>query len=184
MNKALDISIWWHTKGVQNASEELVDIVDQDDNVLYQCTRKEMRAQVLRHRAVFIVVVNSAGELLIHQRSAMKDLWPSWWDLAVGGVVSAGESYDAAALRELDEEVGVTGVPLVDLGVGTYSDEEVSLVGRCFMVKYDGPLVLRDGEVVAIEWVSQNDLMQRLVERDFLPDSKALVLPALQKILK
>lgn len=169
---------------MQNASEELVDIVDHDDNVLYQCTRKEMRAQVLRHRAVFIVVVNSAGELLIHQRSAMKDLWPSWWDLAVGGVVSAGESYDAAALRELDEEVGVTGVPLVDLGVGTYSDEEVSLVGRCFMVKYDGPLVLRDGEVVAIEWVSQNDLMQRLVERDFLPDSKALVLPALQKILK
>ena len=169
---------------MQNASEELVDIVDKDDNVLYQCTRKEMRAQVLRHRAVFIAVVNSAGELLIHQRSEMKDLWPSWWDLAVGGVVSAGESYDAAALRELDEEVGVTGVPLVELGVGTYSDEEVSLVGRCFMVKYDGPLVLRDGEVVAIEWVSQNDLMQRLKERDFLPDSKALVLPALQKILK
>ena len=169
---------------MQNASEELVDIVDEDDKVLYQCTRKEMRAQVLRHRAVFIAVVNSAGELLIHQRSAMKDLWPSWWDLTVGGVVSAGESYDAAALRELDEEVGITGVPLVELGVGTYSDEEVSLVGRCFMVKYDGPLVLRDGEVVAIEWVSQNDLMQRLAERDFLPDSKALVLPALQKILK
>ena len=162
----------------------MVDIVDHDDNVLYQCTRKEMRAQVLRHRAVFIAVVNSAGELLIHQRSAMKDLWPSWWDLAVGGVVSAGEGYDDAALRELDEEVGIAGVPLVELGVGTYSDEEVSLVGRCFMVKYDGPLVLRDGEVVAIEWVSQNDLMQRLVERDFLPDSKALVLPALQKILK
>ncbi len=169
---------------MQNASEELVDIVDKDDNVLYQCSRKEMRAQVLRHRAVFIAVVNSAGELLIHQRSEMKDLWPSWWDLTVGGVVSAGESYDAAALRELDEEVGIAGVPLVELGVGTYSDEEVSLVGRCFMVKYDGPLVLRDGEVVAIEWVSQNDLMQRLAERDFLPDSKALVLPALQKILK
>jgi isopentenyldiphosphate isomerase len=184
VNKALDISLWWHTKGVQNASEELVDIVDHNDNVLYQCTRKEMRAQVLRHRAVFIAVVNSAGELLIHQRSAMKDLWPSWWDLAVGGVVSAGESYDAAALRELDEEVGITGVPLVELGVGTYSDEEVSLVGRCFMVKYDGPLVLRDGEVVAIEWVSQKELAQRLAERDFLPDSKALVLPALQKFLK
>ena len=167
---------------MQNASEELVDIVDHDDNVLYQCTRKEMRAQVLRHRAVFIAVVNSEGELLIHQRSAMKDLWPSWWDLAVGGVVSAGESYDAAALRELDEEVGITGVPLVELGVGTYSDEEVSLVGRCFMVKYDGPLVLRDGEVVATEWVSKNTLQQRLAEDNFLPDSKELLLPSLQKM--
>lgn len=169
---------------MQNASEELVDIVDHDDNVLYQCTRKEMRAQVLRHRAVFIAVVNSAGELLIHQRSAMKDLWPSFWDIAVGGVVAAGESYDSAALRELDEEVGISGVPLVELGVGTYSDEEVSLVGRCFMVKYDGPLVLRDGEVVTTEWVSQSDLQQRLAERDFLPDSKELLMPALQKIWK
>ena len=165
-----------------NAGEELVDIVDYNDNVLYQCTRKEMRAKVLCHRAVFIAVVNSAGELLIHQRSAMKDLWPSYWDIAVGGVVAAGESYDSAALRELDEEVGVTGVPFIELGMGTYTDNMVSLVGKCFMVTYDGPLILRDGEVVATEWVSQSDLQQRLAERDFLPDSKELLMPALQKM--
>ena len=165
-----------------NAGEELVDIVDYNDNVLYQCTRKEMRAKVLCHRAVFIAVINSTGELLIHQRSAMKDLWPSYWDIAVGGVVAAGESYDSAALRELDEEVGVTGVPFIELGMGTYTDNMVSLVGKCFMVTYDGPLILRDGEVVATEWVSQSDLQQRLAERDFLPDSKELLMPALQKM--
>ena len=165
-----------------NAGEELVDIVDYNDNVLYQCTRKEMRAKVLCHRAVFIAVINSTGELLIHQRSAMKDLWPSYWDIAVGGVVAAGESYDSAALRELDEEVGVTGVPFIELGMGTYTDNMVSLVGKCFMVTYDGPLILRDGEVVATEWVSQSDLQQRLAGRDFLPDSKELLMPALQKM--
>ena len=165
-----------------NAGEELVDIVDYNDNVLYQCTRKEMRAKVLCHRAVFIAVVNLAGELLIHQRSAMKDLWPSYWDIAVGGVVAAGESYDSAALRELDEEVGITGVPFIELGMGTYTDNMVSLVGKCFMVTYDGPLILRDGEVVATEWVPQSDLQQRLAERDFLPDSKELLMPALQKM--
>ena len=165
-----------------NAGEELVDIVDYNDNVLYQCTRKEMRAKVLCHRAVFIAVINSTGELLIHQRSAMKDLWPSYWDIAVGGVVAAGESYDSAALRELDEEVGVTGVPFIELGMGTYTDNMVSLVGKCFMVTYDGPLILRDGEVVATEWVSQSDLQQRLAKRDFLPDSKELLMPALQKM--
>lgn len=165
-----------------NAGEELVDIVDYNDNVLYQCTRKEMRAKVLCHRAVFIAVINSAGELLIHQRSAMKDLWPSYWDIAVGGVVAAGESYDSAALRELDEEVGITGVPFIELGMGTYTDNMVSLVGKCFMVTYDGPLILRDGEVVATEWVPQSDLQQRLAERDFLPDSKELLMPALQKM--
>ena len=167
---------------MNNAGEELVDIVDHNDNVLYQCTRKEMRAKVLCHRAVFIAVVNSAGELLIHQRSAMKDLWPSFWDIAVGGVVAAGESYDDAALRELDEEVGIAAVPLMALGMGTYSDNMVSLVGKCFMAIYDGPLVLRDGEVVTTEWVSQSDLQQRLTERDFLPDSKELLMPSLQKM--
>lgn len=130
----LDIYVWWHIEGVNNAGEELVDIVDQNDNALYQCTRKEMRANVLCHRAVFIIVVNSAGELLIHQRSAMKDLWPSWWDIAVG----------------------VAGVPLTSLGMGTYSDDMVSVAGKCFMAKYDGPLVL--------------------------PDSKELLLPTLQKM--
>ena len=167
---------------MNNAGEELVDIVDRNDNVLYQCTRKEMRAKVLCHRAVFIAIVNSAGELLVHQRSALKDLWPSYWDIAVGGVVAAGESYDDAALRELDEEVGIAGVPLMALGMGTYSDNMVRLVGKCFMATYDGPLVLRDGEVLATEWVSQSDLQQRLLERNFLPDSKELLLPTLQKM--
>jgi 8-oxo-dGTP pyrophosphatase MutT (NUDIX family) len=85
-------------------------------------------------------------------------------------------------LRELDEEVGIAGVPLVALGMGTYTDNMVSLVGKCFIATYDGPLVLRDGEVVATEWVSQSDLQQRLMERDFLPDSKELLMPALQKM--
>ena len=167
---------------MSNAGEELVDIVDQNDNVLYQCARKEMRAKVLCHRAVFIAVLNSAGELLVHERSATKDLWPGWWDIAVGGVVAAGENYEMAALRELDEEVGIAGVPLVELGMGTYTDDMVSLIGKCFMVKHDGALVLRDGEVVATEWVSQSDLQQRLLERNFLPDSKELLLPTLQKM--
>jgi hypothetical protein len=43
-------------------------------------------------------------------------------------------------------------------------------------------LVLRDGEGVTTEWVSQSDLQQRLAERDFLPDSKELLMPALQKM--
>ena len=96
--------------------------------------------------------------------------------------MAAGENYDTAALRELDEEVGIAGVPLMPLGMGAYTDDMVSVLGKCFMATYDGPLVLRDGEVVATEWVSQSDLQQRLMERDFLPDSKELLMPALQKM--
>ena len=84
----------------------------------------------------------------MHRRSDAKDLWPGRWDLAVGGVVTAGERYDDAAARELAEEVGVTGVPLVPLGAGRYDDDDVHLVARLYEAVSDGPFTFADGEVV------------------------------------
>lgn len=159
---------------------ELVDVVDEQDVVVRTVTRAEMRAGRLRHRAVFIAVVSTDGRLLIHQRSFAKDLWPGRWDLAVGGVVASGESYDGAAARELAEEVGVTGAVPEPLGGGTYADDDVALVGRCYRVVADGPFTFSDGEVIQAQWVSLDDLAALIAERSFLPDSVALLLPFLR----
>ena len=56
---------------------------------------------------VGIIVRSTTGSVLVHQRAADKDVWPSMWDVMVGGVVSAGETYEVAARRELNEEIGV-----------------------------------------------------------------------------
>ncbi len=162
------------------AGQELVDVVDEHDLVVCTVTRAEIRARRLRHRAVFIAVVGSDGRLLIHQRSWTKDLWPGRWDLAVGGVVGSGEPYVVAAVRELGEEVGVTGVEPVEIGGGTYADNDVALVGRCFRVVADGPFTFADGEVIHAEWVAFDDLDRLIDERSFLPDSVALLLPLLR----
>ena len=160
-------------------SPELVDIVDENDTVVGQVARGEMRKRVLRHRAVFAAVVSSEGKLLIHRRSDTKDIWPGWWDIAVGGVVTAGESYDAAMVRELAEEVGIDhAVPRL-LGKGLYADAEVSLVGQCYLVEHEGPVEARDGEVAELCWVDAKELRARLERDRFLPDSCALLLPAL-----
>jgi isopentenyldiphosphate isomerase len=79
--------------------DELVDIVDDDDQVIATVTRAEMRARRLQHRSVGIAVVSRDGRLLVHRRSSAKDLWPGWWDVAAGGVVTSGESYEDAARR-------------------------------------------------------------------------------------
>ena len=137
--------------------DELVDIVDAEDRVTTTVPRR-MRAERLRHRAVFIAVRSSAGRLLVHRRSAGKDLWPSRWDVGVGGVVAAGEGYDDAARRELFEEVGVDAAP-VPLGggrhVGRYADDDVDLVARCYVVVHDGPIAFVDGEVAEARWVDR-----------------------------
>ena len=93
-------------------ADEPVDVVDADDNVTGQATRAEVRARNLRHRATYVLVFNRDGKLFVHQRTTMKDVYPGYYDVAVGGVVGAGESYDDAARRELAEELGVTGVAL------------------------------------------------------------------------
>ena len=113
-----------------NANEE-VDIVDESGNVVAVVTRAQMRAQKLLHRSVFIVVRNDADELLVHKRADWKDIWPSFWDIAVGGVVATGEAWEIAAARELHEEIGISG-ELQYLGEQLYEDEHVAELARVY----------------------------------------------------
>jgi 8-oxo-dGTP pyrophosphatase MutT (NUDIX family) len=154
--------------------DELVDIVDAEDRVIATVPRARMRAERLRHRAVFIAVRSSAGLLLVHRRSAAKDLWPSRWDVAVGGVVAAGEDYDAAAQRELHEEIGVDGVP-TPLRSGRYADDAVDLVATCYVLVHDGPIEFVDGEVAEARWLDRDGLAALLATAPFVPDSLALL---------
>jgi isopentenyldiphosphate isomerase len=153
---------------------ELVDIVDEDDRVVTTVTRAEMRAGRLRHRCVFLVVRRPDGRVLVHQRSPTKDIWPSAWDVAVGGVVTAGEEWDAAATRELAEEVGIGDAPVILAGAGRYADAEVDELARVYTVTWDGPIRFVDGEVVAAEWLTPAELDERRARLPFCPDSLAL----------
>jgi ADP-ribose pyrophosphatase YjhB (NUDIX family) len=121
--------------------------------------------------------------LLVHRRSESKDVWPGWCDIAVGGVVASGESYEAAVERELREEMGVSDVSIVPIDDGvarSYDDEEVRLIGRCFVVEHRGPFHFADGEVAEAWWVAL-DAVDDLVELErFLPDSLSILWPRLR----
>jgi 8-oxo-dGTP pyrophosphatase MutT (NUDIX family) len=150
-------------------------VVDDADVVVATVPRAVMRRQRLRHRVTFVVVRSSDGRILVHRRSDDKDVWPGRWDLAVGGVVTAGEGYDDAARRELAEEVGVHGVPLVPLGGGRYEDDDVRIVARLYEAVHDGPFSFADGEVVEARFVTAAELQERLARHSFVPDSVALL---------
>ena len=138
-----------------------------------------MRAGNLPHRAVYVLVVDRGGRLLVHRRADWKDVWPSRWDVAFGGVASVGEPPAENARRELAEEAGVA-APLERLGHGVYEDDEVRVRGDVFLARTDGPFTFADGEVVETAWVPPANLPVWLAGRPVCPDSVAIALPLLR----
>jgi 8-oxo-dGTP pyrophosphatase MutT (NUDIX family) len=129
--------------------QEEVAIVDRDNRVTGSAPRHEMRAQNLIHRASYILVFNRQGDLFVQLRTMNKDIYPGHYDVAAGGVVLAGESYEESAARELAEELGVRGVELVP-GFDFYHEEPDNRVwGRLFSCLHDGPFTTLQAEEVA-----------------------------------
>jgi 16S rRNA (adenine1518-N6/adenine1519-N6)-dimethyltransferase len=163
------------------AGDEFVEVVDEQGRTVGLVTRAAMRAGNLRHRTVAVVVVTAARELVAHRRADWKDVWPGRWDVCFGGVVGAGEGWEAAAVRELAEEAGVT-VPAAALrllGTGDYADGDVREVTRVYLVVHDGPFTPADGEVAELAQVPLTGVAAWLEGRPLCPDSAAVTVPLL-----
>jgi isopentenyldiphosphate isomerase/uncharacterized protein YqgV (UPF0045/DUF77 family) len=162
-----------------SARAELVEWIDDEGRTIGVVTRARMRAERLRHRSVAIIVWASDGRLLIHRRADHKDVWPGMWDLCVGGVVSAGESFDEAAARELAEEVGIAGTRPKLIAVRSFDDDDVSELAQIYTVIHNGPYTFADGEVVEVRLVTPSELDDMVNSNTFVPDSLAIVRPQL-----
>ena len=69
-----------------------------------------------RRRIAAVVLVDQRGWLLLQERDEHARVDPDRWSL-VGGGIEDGESDEEAALRELAEETGLSGIDLESLGV-------------------------------------------------------------------
>ncbi|WP_046732815.1 NUDIX hydrolase [Streptomyces humi] len=158
-----------------SAADEILDIVDENDRVTGQSPRGEAYARGLRHRCVFIQARDAAGRVFVHRRTATKLVFPSLYDMFVGGVVGAGESYDDAALREAEEELGVTGLPrpaflfkfLYDNGAGQ------SWWSAVYEVRCELPVHPQAEEVAWHTFLTDEELTARLGEWEWVPDGFA-----------
>jgi 16S rRNA (adenine1518-N6/adenine1519-N6)-dimethyltransferase len=91
----------------KSSVSERFSVVDENDRVLGDAPRGEVHGNNSRHRAVHLFIFNGDGELFLQKRSRWKDRHPLLWDSSAAGHVEAGEEYDATAIRELEEELGV-----------------------------------------------------------------------------
>ena len=158
----------------QAAAVQLVEHVAHDGTVLEIVTRAEMRARTLRHRSVYVAVVDSRDRLLAHKRADWKDVFPGAWDLAFGGICDVGESWRQCGERELREEAGVE-TELTDRGPVSFDAPGVALIGRLFVCRHDGPFAFNDGEVTDTEWVTIDQLEAFVNDREVPEDSSEIV---------
>ena len=133
--------------------EEFFDVVDEDDRVVGRAARSEVHGNpALLHRVVHVLVFDSQGRLFLQRRADDKDVQPGKWDTSVGGHVDAGEERSAAALREMEEELGIppdgTETPnLVFLHGYIHSNEYESESVHTWMCRWDGPFALQQSEI-------------------------------------
>jgi len=154
-----------------SAAAEQVIVVDRENRQTGITLRAEMRRLHLIHRASYILVFNGRRELFLQQRTENKDIYPGRFDIAAGGVVLAGETYEQSAVRELREELGIGDVPLVHHFDHYYADADNRVWGRIFSCRHEGPFVLQEEEVADGRFLPLADIlaMIRSPER-FTPD--------------
>jgi isopentenyldiphosphate isomerase len=147
-------------------NEEIFDVVNDLDEVIGQETRSEVHRRGLVHRAVHVLVFNAAGQVFLQKRSMKKDRQPGVWDSSASGHVDSGEEYDACAVRELSEEIGlqVAAYParLFKLPASVETDQEHVWVYRC---EAEGPFVLHPDEIERGGWFSPAEVNRWLAER-------------------
>lgn len=131
---------------------EIFDVVDEGDHVTGTATRAEVHAKGLLHRAVHVFVFNKRGDILLQQRSMLKDAHPGVWDSSVSGHLDSGEDYPQAAIRELEEEMGISGSEIAEIGRVKACAETGWENIRLYRARYDGSLRYPCAEIDAALW--------------------------------
>ena len=89
-------------------TDEIVDWMATDGlTSLARLPRPIVHQYNILHRGIGVIVLDPEGRIFVHQRSANKRVFPSMYDMFVGGVSEAGEPSHVTLLRELQEEVGL-----------------------------------------------------------------------------
>ncbi|MYT29785.1 MULTISPECIES: NUDIX domain-containing protein [unclassified Streptomyces] len=155
-------------------ADEILDVVDEHDRVVGQAPRAVTYARRLRTRCAFVLVRDAEDRIFVHRRTPRKLVFPAHYDMFVGGVVGAGESYDEAALREAEEELGVSGLARPEpLFRFLYETPEHTWWSAVYEVRCTLPVAPQEAEIDWHAFLPEEELARRLEEWPWTPDGLA-----------
>ncbi|MET7286457.1 NUDIX domain-containing protein [Streptomyces sp. NPDC005573] len=154
--------------------DEVVERVDAQDRVLGPVSRRDAVREGWLHRIAVVVCHDGQGRILVHRRAERLTRFPGHYELGVGGALAVGESYEQAAARELDEELGVSATVRFRFTFLNRSGLSPHWLGVCDAVVPRAVMPNPD-EVAWHTWLSRSDLPQTLQEWPFTPDSHEIL---------
>jgi len=151
--------------------DELFELVDEDDQIIGMAPRSRCHGDPsLIHRAAHVLVFNRTGALLLQKRSDAKQIQPGRWDSSVGGHLEPGEGYRSAALREMQEELGISGIPLTYLFNAKIRNQIESENTATFLTVHDGPFEFCRREISEVRFWSPHEIESTLGSGEFTPN--------------
>ncbi len=88
--------------------DELIEVLDELGNKTGVIkTKQQIKKDGDYHHAISVCLVNDKKEILMHQRSSNKIIYPNLWSCFIRGHIKAYEDSITACLREIKEEMGI-----------------------------------------------------------------------------
>lgn len=89
--------------------DERIDIVNsKGEPTGNTCMKSYAHQNGILHASVHIWFYTNKGDILIQKRAKNKDVFPNLWDVSVAGHIEAGEKIIRSAIREVQEEIGLS----------------------------------------------------------------------------
>jgi isopentenyldiphosphate isomerase len=150
-------------------SDELLDIVDEQDQVIGQMMRSQVYAKKMSNfRAVNVFIQNDKGQLWIPRRVATKRVFPLCLDASAAGHVASGETYEQAFVREVMEElaIDVTRVPWTYMGKTVPHQHNTSAFSEVYCIPSNEVPNYNSQDFFEYYWLTPQELIARIEAGD------------------
>jgi isopentenyl-diphosphate delta-isomerase len=137
----------------------LIDRVDDRNRPVGTVRRENVFRLQANFRTVHVLVFNHADALLLQQLAPARERNPLKWGSSVAGYLHAGETYEHAAERRLEEELGLR-TPVQPVGITPMRDQGTTKFVGVYVTVADHPKVAEPEHIAAIRFQPVDEVVQ------------------------